>query len=156
MYSRNSKLWSRNTKSLSGCSGLAVGGIVGLARMPTPGLFAVASGFQCFALGSTFWGTCHLYILKHGVFMLYHVGGKTCSLILFPFLVLHVILRFIVLTLSVISTLLTITSVATRSAFLHYRYHDSSTPKDRLQVSTFAGGLTGSIIGGLISTYHHP
>lgn len=80
--------------AFTGCSGLLVGGIVGLFRMPTPGLFAAASGFQWFALGSTFW--------------------------------------------------------ATRGAILRYRYLDNHAPRDRLHVSTFAGGLTGGSIGGLI------
>lgn len=43
---------------LIGSAGFLVGGFAGLGRLTTPGLFAVVSGFQWFALGSTFWGTC--------------------------------------------------------------------------------------------------
>lgn len=50
--------------------------------------------------------------------------------------------------------LLTVTSAATRGAILRYRYLDNHAPRDRLHVSTFAGGLTGGSIGGLISTCH--
>lgn len=53
-------IYDRLIRSL-GASGLLVGGISGLIRSSTPGLFAVASGIQWFALGSTFWGIC----LKH-------------------------------------------------------------------------------------------
>lgn len=42
-----------------GSAGFLVGGFAGLSRLTTPGLFALASGFQWFALGSTFWGTCN-------------------------------------------------------------------------------------------------
>lgn len=42
-----------------GSAGFLVGGFAGLSRLATPGLFALVSGFQWFALGSTFWGTCN-------------------------------------------------------------------------------------------------
>ncbi|KAL8630539.1 hypothetical protein Q9189_003749 [Teloschistes chrysophthalmus] len=37
-------------------SGLFVGGIGGILRSPTPGLFAIASGLQCAALGTAYYG----------------------------------------------------------------------------------------------------
>jgi len=42
---------------LSGASGLVVGGFAGVIRSNTPFLFALASGIQWFALGSTFWAS---------------------------------------------------------------------------------------------------
>jgi hypothetical protein len=41
-------------------SGLLVGGFAGIVRSSTPTLFALASGAQWFALGSTFTGMDHL------------------------------------------------------------------------------------------------
>ncbi|KAL9587697.1 MAG: hypothetical protein Q9203_003413 [Teloschistes exilis] len=41
----------------SGASGLLVGGVGGIFRSPTPGLFAIASGLQCAALGTAYYGT---------------------------------------------------------------------------------------------------
>ncbi|CAL8574497.1 hypothetical protein XPA_000455 [Xanthoria parietina] len=43
--------------ALSGASGLVIGGVAGIVRSPTPGLFAIASGLQCAALGSTYYVT---------------------------------------------------------------------------------------------------
>jgi hypothetical protein len=40
----------------AGASGLVVGSFAGVIRSSTPFLFALASGIQWFALGSTFWG----------------------------------------------------------------------------------------------------
>jgi predicted benzoate:H+ symporter BenE len=39
-----------------GGTGILVGGVAGIVRSTTPILFATASGFQWFAVGSTFWG----------------------------------------------------------------------------------------------------
>ncbi|KAI4232947.1 MAG: hypothetical protein L6R40_007227 [Gallowayella cf. fulva] len=41
----------------AGASGLVVGGAAGILRSSTPGLFAIASGLQCAALGTTFYAT---------------------------------------------------------------------------------------------------
>lgn len=49
---------------LIGSAGFLVGGFAGLSRLTTPGLFALVSGFQWFALGSTFWGTCSHQVLS--------------------------------------------------------------------------------------------
>ena len=50
-------LWSSlKAGSATGTVGLALGGVAGLFRSITPTLFAVASGVQCFTLGTTFWG----------------------------------------------------------------------------------------------------
>lgn len=49
---------ARHLIQLIGSAGFLVGGFAGLSRLTTPGLFALVSGFQWFALGSTFWGTC--------------------------------------------------------------------------------------------------
>ncbi|KAL8842194.1 MAG: hypothetical protein Q9205_007095 [Flavoplaca limonia] len=43
--------------ALSGASGLVVGGVAGTIRSSTPGLFAIASGLQCAALGTTYYAT---------------------------------------------------------------------------------------------------
>ncbi|KAL8663537.1 MAG: hypothetical protein Q9168_008077 [Polycauliona sp. 1 TL-2023] len=40
--------------ALSGASGLLIGGVTGIVRSSTPGLFAIASGLQCAALGTTY------------------------------------------------------------------------------------------------------
>ncbi|KAL8931912.1 MAG: hypothetical protein Q9216_007027 [Gyalolechia sp. 2 TL-2023] len=40
--------------ALSGASGLLVGGVAGIIRSPTPGLFAIASGLQWALLGVTY------------------------------------------------------------------------------------------------------
>lgn len=46
--------WHAN--NVVGGAGILVGGAAGIVRSATPVLFATASGFQCFAVGSTFWG----------------------------------------------------------------------------------------------------
>lgn len=51
---------SQHLIKLIGSAGFLVGGFAGLSRLTTPGLFALVSGFQWFALGSTFWGTCNI------------------------------------------------------------------------------------------------
>ncbi|KAG0648811.1 hypothetical protein D0Z07_5051 [Hyphodiscus hymeniophilus] len=43
--------------SLSGTSGFIIGGFAGVIRSSTPFLFALASGIQWFALGTTFWAS---------------------------------------------------------------------------------------------------
>ncbi|KAI4265173.1 MAG: hypothetical protein L6R38_009606 [Xanthoria sp. 2 TBL-2021] len=43
--------------ALSGASGLVIGGVAGIVRSSTPGLFAIASGLQCAALGTTYYAT---------------------------------------------------------------------------------------------------
>ncbi|KAJ4984853.1 hypothetical protein SVAN01_09637 [Stagonosporopsis vannaccii] len=43
--------------ALTAVPGTAIGAISGTLRTQTPILFALASGIQCFALGSTFWAT---------------------------------------------------------------------------------------------------
>lgn len=52
------KFEAQHLIQLIGSAGFIVGGFAGLSRLSTPGLFALVSGFQWFALGSTFWGTC--------------------------------------------------------------------------------------------------
>lgn len=47
---------SNLTTSVTGASGLLVGGIGGIVRSSTPGLFAIASGLQWAALGTTYYG----------------------------------------------------------------------------------------------------
>lgn len=43
-------------KLSAGASGLVIGGVAGIVRSSTPGLFAIASGLQCAALGTTYYG----------------------------------------------------------------------------------------------------
>ncbi|KAL8735915.1 MAG: hypothetical protein Q9166_000477 [cf. Caloplaca sp. 2 TL-2023] len=43
--------------AVSGASGLIVGGVAGIIRSSTPGLFAITSGLQCAALGTTYYAT---------------------------------------------------------------------------------------------------
>jgi hypothetical protein len=43
------------TNSLSGASGLVVGGFAGVLISQHPALFSIAAGVQCFSLGSFFW-----------------------------------------------------------------------------------------------------
>ncbi|KAF1924213.1 uncharacterized protein M421DRAFT_425051 [Didymella exigua CBS 183.55] len=50
--------------ALAAVPGTAIGALSGTLRTQTPILFAVASGMQCFALGSTFW-TARSAILSH-------------------------------------------------------------------------------------------
>lgn len=50
---------------LVGSSGLLIGGIGGIFRSPTPGLFAIASGLQCAALGTAYYGKCCVILTNH-------------------------------------------------------------------------------------------
>ncbi|KAL8691962.1 MAG: hypothetical protein Q9224_004061, partial [Gallowayella concinna] len=43
--------------AVSGASGLVFGGAAGIIRSSHPGLFAIASGLQCAALGTTYYAT---------------------------------------------------------------------------------------------------
>lgn len=45
-----------------GTAGLIVGGAAGVVRSSPPALFAAASGLQCFALGTTYWGSRSLLL----------------------------------------------------------------------------------------------
>ncbi|KAL9108416.1 MAG: hypothetical protein Q9187_008295 [Circinaria calcarea] len=46
-----------NIGALTGTSGFLIGGVTGILRSPNPGIFALASSLQWFALGSTFWAS---------------------------------------------------------------------------------------------------
>lgn len=56
---------SSQTDSHVGASGLLVGGIGGIIHSPTPGLFAIASGLQCAALGTAYYGKCCVIPTNH-------------------------------------------------------------------------------------------
>jgi hypothetical protein len=71
-----------------GSSGVLFGSFIGVLRSPTPVIFALASGLQWFALGSTYWGSsatgalqlCADNSLQRLVPLLYTLGTMNNSL----------------------------------------------------------------------------
>jgi len=56
LYSRDRNIYAACADILTGMSGMTIGAFAGVIRSTTPTLFALASGIQWFALGTTFWG----------------------------------------------------------------------------------------------------
>ncbi|KAL8905017.1 MAG: hypothetical protein Q9171_006836 [Xanthocarpia ochracea] len=131
--------------ALSGASGLVVGGAAGIIRSSTPGLFAIASGLQCGALGTTFYGKQlegSPTVVRSALPRTYLLEGILATISFYDWVKTK--------RLCVLCCVLIVFTTATRGAILQaWQVTASSPPQDRIYPSTLAGGLTGGTIGGL-------
>jgi hypothetical protein len=135
--------------------GLLVGGIGGTLRSSTPILFALVSGFQWFALGSTFYGMSP-FVTSISFFAGWfsHLLHPTNPRKITTHFVRPIWTKYYHQTpLSPFAVALIYSPyLATRGVILRYHYIQIPTPEDTIRASAAAGGISGASIGGLIST----